>query len=121
MRISDWSSDVCSSDPLPTRDSSLRPGHGSLAHGADGGRTGSWRHPEPELAMQTPSTRPHDLDWIRVCAFGLLILYHVGMYYVSWAWPVKSPGAGPTHEPLSRITATRRVSLLFRVSGAPTP
>src|SRR3546814_1113884 len=62
---------------LPTRDSSLRPGHGSLAHGADGGRTGSWRHPEPELAMQTPSTRRHDLDWIRVCAFGLLILYHV--------------------------------------------
>src|SRR3546814_20665069 len=51
---------------LPTRESSLRPGHGSLAHGADGGRTGSWRHPEPELAMQTPSTRRHDLDWIRV-------------------------------------------------------
>src|SRR3546814_2792161 len=110
MRISAWSSDVCSSDL----------GHGSLAHGADGGRTGSWRHPEPELAMQTPSTRRHDLDWIRVCAFGLLILYHVGMYYVSWDWHVKRPGAAPTIEHLMLLTAPWRLSLLFLVSGAAT-
>ena len=35
--------------------------------------------------------RRHDLDWVRVAAFGLLVLYHVGMYYVSWDWHVKSP------------------------------
>src|SRR3546814_4589302 len=70
--------------------------------------------------MQTPSTRRHDLDWIRVCAFGLLILYHVGMYYVSWDWHVKSPGAGPTIEPLMLLTAPWRLSLLFLVSGAAT-
>jgi glucan biosynthesis protein C len=35
--------------------------------------------------------RRYDLDWIRVGAFFLLILYHVGMFYVPWDWHVKSP------------------------------
>jgi glucan biosynthesis protein C len=69
-----------------------------------------------ELAM----TRRHDLDWVRVCAFGLLVLYHVGMYYVSWDWHVKSPAAGPAIEPLMFLTAPWRLSLLFLVSGAAT-
>src|SRR5215207_2339915 len=30
------------------------------------------------------SGRRCDLDWIRIGAFGLLILYHVGMLYVPW-------------------------------------
>ena len=35
--------------------------------------------------------RRYDLDWLRVLAFGLLILYHVGMYYVAdWGWHIKS-------------------------------
>lgn len=62
--------------------------------------------------------RRHDLDWVRVCAFGLLVLYHVGMYYVSWDWHVKSPGAGPGLEPLMLLTSPWRLSLLFLVSGA---
>ena len=62
--------------------------------------------------------RRHDLDWIRIVAFGLLILYHVGMYYVSWDWHVKSPHAGPALEPLMLITSPWRLSLLFLVSGA---
>ncbi len=65
-------------------------------------------------------TRRHDLDWVRVCAFGLLVLYHVGMYYVSWDWHVKSPAAGPALEPLMFLTAPWRLSLLFLVSGAAT-
>ena len=48
--------------------------------------------------------RRHDLDWVRVCAFGLLVLYHVGMYYVSWEWHVKSPAAGIALEPLMLLT-----------------
>ncbi|MGL4291570.1 MAG: acyltransferase family protein, partial [Phreatobacter sp.] len=31
-----------------------------------------------------PDARRIDLDWIRIAAFGLLILYHVGMLYVTW-------------------------------------
>ena len=30
------------------------------------------------------SNRRIDLDWLRILAFGVLILYHVGMYYVTW-------------------------------------
>src|SRR5579862_7165801 len=32
----------------------------------------------------TAAVRRFDLDWIRVSAFGFLILYHVGMVYVPW-------------------------------------
>lgn len=62
-------------------------------------------------------SRRHDLDWVRVCAFGLLVLYHVGMYYVSWDWHVKSPQSGPAVEPLMMLTSPWRLSLLFLVSG----
>ena len=37
------------------------------------------------------STRRYDLDQLRVLAFGVLILYHVGMFYVAdWGWHIKS-------------------------------
>lgn len=64
--------------------------------------------------------RRHDLDWVRIAAFGLLILYHVGMYYVSWDWHIKSPQAGPALEPLMLMSSPWRLSLLFLVSGAAT-
>ena len=31
--------------------------------------------------MSTLHTRRYDLDWLRIIAFGLLIFYHVGMFY----------------------------------------
>ncbi|QJR13766.1 acyltransferase family protein [Usitatibacter palustris] len=61
-----------------------------------------------------------DLDWIRIVAFLLLILYHVGMYYVSWDWHVKSPAASSTIEPLMFLTNPWRLALLFLVSGVAT-
>ena len=30
------------------------------------------------------------MDWIRVLVFGLLIFYHVGMFYVPWGWHIKN-------------------------------
>ena len=65
-------------------------------------------------------TRRHDLDWVRVIAFGLLVLYHVGMYYVTWEWHVDSPHASPALEPLMMLSSPWRLSLLFLVSGAAT-
>lgn len=67
-----------------------------------------------------PATRRHDLDWIRVLAFALLVLYHVGMYYVSWEWHIDSPRAVPALEPLMMLSAPWRLSLLFLVSGVAT-
>jgi len=61
--------------------------------------------------------RYHFLDWVRIIAFFLLILYHVGMYYVTWGWHVKSPHAGDAIEPLMMLSSPWRLSLLFLVSG----
>src|SRR5262245_29137693 len=73
--------------------------------------------------MQTPSTassRLVFLDWARICAFGLLVIYHVGMYYVSWDWHIKSPHVGTAVEPWMRLLSPWRLDLLFLVSGAAT-
>lgn len=64
--------------------------------------------------------RRHDLDWLRVIAFGLLVIYHVGMYYVSWDWHVKSPAASIAPEPFMLLTSPWRMSLLFLISGVAT-
>lgn len=64
--------------------------------------------------------RRHDLDWVRVCAFGLLVLYHVGMYYVTWDWHVKSAAASDALEPFMLLSSPWRLALLFLVSGAAT-
>ncbi len=68
--------------------------------------------------MSTPSSsRRADIDWIRVAAFGLLILYHVGLVYAPWDWHVHSPY---TIEPLRYAALALnpwRLTLLFFVSG----
>jgi hypothetical protein len=60
------------------------------------------------------------LDWLRIGAFAVLVLYHVGMYYVTWDFHVKSPFADRTLEPWMRLVEPWRMSLLFMVSGAVT-
>ena len=64
-----------------------------------------------------PNTRRYDLDWLRIIAFGLLIFYHVGMFYVTWGWHVKSNYASPSVEPLMRLVSPWRLALLFFISG----
>lgn len=70
--------------------------------------------------MSQPSYRRYDLDWIRIGTFFLLILYHVGMFYVPWGWHVKSPQPAAWLEPVMLFTNPWRLSLLFLVSGAAT-
>ena len=64
--------------------------------------------------------RRYDLDWLRIIAFGLLILYHCGMFYVTWDWHVKSRAASDAIEPLMVLTNPWRLTLLFLISGAAT-
>ena len=66
------------------------------------------------------SERRPDLDWIRVGAFFLLILYHVGMFYVPWGFHVKSPHPVEWLAPVMMLTNPWRLTLLFLVSGAAT-
>ncbi|UGQ49064.1 acyltransferase family protein [Massilia endophytica] len=67
--------------------------------------------------MNQPNQRLYFLDWIRICAFFVLILYHTGMYYVTWDWHVKSPFASHAIEPLMMLSSPWRLSLLFLVAG----
>lgn len=60
------------------------------------------------------------LDWVRIAAFGLLILYHVGMFYVPWGWHIKSAHPVAALEPLMLALNPWRLALLFLVSGVAT-
>ena len=64
------------------------------------------------------TTRLPFLDGLRVTAFSLLIPYHVGMYYVTWDWHVKSPAASAALEPFMQLSSPWRLGLLFLIAGA---
>ena len=64
-----------------------------------------------------PASRRADIDWIRVAAFGLLILYHVGLVYAPWDWHVHSPHTFEILRYAALITNPWRLTLLFLVSG----
>ena len=66
--------------------------------------------------MQTQ--RLYFLDWLRICAFFLLVLYHVGMYYVTWGWHVKTAAPSDLIEPFMMLSSPWRMSLLFLIGGA---
>lgn len=62
--------------------------------------------------------RRYDIDALRVFAFSLLILYHVGMFYVAeWGWHVKSNYQAEWLQLPMRFTSQWRMSLLFMISG----
>lgn len=65
----------------------------------------------------SPDMRRYDIDWLRIIAFGFLIFYHIGMFYVTWDWHVKSPFVSHALEPLMRLVAPWRLPLLFFISG----
>ena len=60
------------------------------------------------------------LDWVRILAFAILVFFHVGMYYVTWDFHIKSPHASTLLEPWLFLSAPWRMDLLFVVSGAAT-
>lgn len=62
--------------------------------------------------------RRYDLDWLRVIAFALLILFHTGMMFVSWDWHVKNPETSVVLEWVMRFIHEWRMPLLFFISGA---
>lgn len=69
-------------------------------------------------APAKPSIRRHDLDWIRVGAFGLLIVYHVGLAYGPYDWHLHSRHTLEWIREAVLVTNPWRLTLLFLVSGA---
>ena len=62
--------------------------------------------------------RRYDIDALRVGAFGLLILYHCGMFYVSgWGWHVKSQYQSDWLQVPMLFVNQWRIPLLFLASG----
>lgn len=69
------------------------------------------------------STVPHParhygMDWLRIGAFAILILYHVAMVFVPWGFHVKSAHRAGDIAMLPMLAANAwRLTLLFVVSG----
>ncbi|MEO0574788.1 MAG: acyltransferase family protein [Pseudomonadota bacterium] len=70
------------------------------------------------MSTHLTTDRRYDIDALRVIAFGLLILYHCGMFYVAdWGWHVKSAYTSVALQEPMRFTNQWRMSLLFVISG----
>jgi len=62
--------------------------------------------------------RRYDIDALRVIAFGLLILYHIGMFYVAdWDWHVKSNHQSAWLQVPMLLLNQFRMPLIFLISG----
>jgi hypothetical protein len=70
------------------------------------------------MTPASAANRLYFLDWVRILAFFVLVFYHVGMYYVTWDWHVKSPFASTAPEPFMMLSSPWRLGLLFFVAGA---
>jgi glucan biosynthesis protein C len=62
-------------------------------------------------------SRKYFLDWLRVLAFGALIVFHVGCLYASWDYNIKSPRLLPQIDWALLALAPWRMALLFVISG----
>lgn len=66
----------------------------------------------------TPNSRRLELDALRVFAIAFLILYHVGMFYVTeWDWHIKSAYLADWLQFPMRFVNRWRMDLVFLVSG----
>lgn len=60
--------------------------------------------------------RHYGLDWLRIGAFAILILYHIGMVFVPWGFHAKLAAEQWVTVPMM-LSNPWRLSLLFVVSG----
>ena len=61
--------------------------------------------------------RKYFLDWLRVIAFALLILFHVGLLYVPWYYNIKSERIFEELQYAMIALNPWRLALLFFISG----
>ncbi len=76
---------------------------------------------KPVTTTNEPETktikRQYYIDWIRVIAFCILILFHSGMFFVGWDWHVKNNVINHTMEFPMEWLHLWRLPLLFFISG----
>lgn len=66
--------------------------------------------------METKERR-HDIDWLRVIAFYILIFFHVGMVFVPWEFHLKNNVTVEWFETWMAFLHQWRLPLLFMISG----
>ncbi len=66
--------------------------------------------------METKERR-HDIDWLRVIAFYILIFFHVGMVFVPWEFHLKNSQTVEWFETWMGFLHQWRLPLLFMISG----
>ncbi len=69
------------------------------------------------MQPRTQDERLYGLDWLRIGAFALLILYHIGMFFVPWDWHVKTARPLEWLELPMLAVNPWRLALLFVISG----
>ena len=62
--------------------------------------------------------RRYDLDWLRVIAFALLMLFHTGMMFSTWDWHIKNLETSRAFDVVMQFLHAWRMPLLFFISGS---
>jgi hypothetical protein len=63
------------------------------------------------------NVRRYDLDWLRVMVFALLIVFHVGMFFVPWSWHIKNKDISEILTIPMLFLSQWRIPILFIISG----
>lgn len=68
--------------------------------------------------VRTKSDRIYAMDWLRVLAFGILMIYHTAEVFTTWDWWVKNEETSPLLSYGMMFFHEWRMLLLFIISGA---
>ena len=66
------------------------------------------------------NVRRYDLDWLRILAILLVLLFHVGMFFVDWEWHIKNNETSRAFGYIMSWLHYWRMPLLLFISGAGT-
>ncbi|RYY28316.1 MAG: acyltransferase [Sphingomonadales bacterium] len=75
------------------------------------------QHDPAFAASLRTSQRHYGMDWLRIAAFALLIVYHVAMVFAPWDWVIHTPRSYAALVPPMALLTPWRLPLLFAVSG----
>src|SRR5512137_2898800 len=70
-----------------------------------------------ESSNPTKPTRLYFIDWVRVLAFGLLILFHCAMPFVVFGWEIKNKQQSAMLSSVILWLHQWRLPLLFFIAG----
>ena len=73
-----------------------------------------------DVINETKNERQYFIDWLRIGLIISVFFFHIGMYFNSWDWHVKSKESLTFLEPIMSWLHLWRMPLLFLVSGVGT-